>query len=119
MAHNLRVVLVDNLSGHFRNPSLSRGLQRGGGVFGRLYTMSDNRWQLVFSRGVLTLTILPGIASLSPGYGSLAVMIAAKTECRPPDPTGRVAAFIRHRGMVRAGYAPHSASAKPFCRQAS
>jgi len=71
MVYNLRAVLVDNLPGHFRNPSLFRGLQRGGGVFGRLYTMSDNRWQVVFGRGVLTLRILPGIASLGPGYGSL------------------------------------------------
>jgi len=68
MVHNLRVVLVDNLPGHSWNPSLSRGLQRGGGVFCSLYTMSDNRWQLVFSRGVLTLTVRPGIASLNAGY---------------------------------------------------
>jgi len=75
--HNLRAVLVDNLPGHFRNPSLFLGLQRGGGVFGRLYTMSDNYWQLVFRRVLQVLPILPGIDSLSPGYGSLAVMIAA------------------------------------------
>jgi len=59
MVHNLRAVLVDNLPGHFRNPSLSCGLQRGGGVFCSLYTMSDNYWQVVFRRVLQVLPILP------------------------------------------------------------
>jgi hypothetical protein len=67
MVHNLRAVLVDNLPGHFRNPSLSRGLQRGGGVFCSLYTMSDNHWQVVFRRFFPALPIVLGIAALDPG----------------------------------------------------
>lgn len=50
MVHNLLVALVDNLPGHFQDPSLARGRKRGDGVFGRLYTMSDNCWQVAIMR---------------------------------------------------------------------
>jgi len=61
-------------------------------VFGRLYTMSDNLWQVVFRRVLQVLPIfLAGVVTLNPDYGFQAAMIADKTECRPADPKGRVA----------------------------